>query len=146
NVAPTANLSATPNPVNEGSSVFASLDNALDPSNTDTSAGFHYAFDCEGGSLAAATYGSSGASQSTTCTYDDGLSVHSVSARIFDKDGDSTFASTSVQVDNVPPTADLTNDGPVNEGSPATASFSNQHDPSTADTAAGSHYVVDRTD
>ena len=45
-----------------------------------------------------------------------------------------------VTVANVNPTATLSNDGPVDEGSPATISFSNQND-TADDTAAGFHYA-----
>ncbi len=48
-----------------------------------------------------------------------------------------------VTVENVAPTADLGNNGPVPEGSSATVSFSNQFDPSSVDTAAGFHYAYD---
>lgn len=42
---------------------------------------------------------------------------------------------------NVAPTATFGNDGPVDEGSPATVTFSEQYDPSSADTNAGFHYA-----
>ncbi|HSP73988.1 MAG TPA: hypothetical protein VLN26_16555, partial [Gaiellaceae bacterium] len=51
--------------------------------------------------------------------------------------------SVHVEVANVAPVAALANDGPVGEGSPATISFSNQFDPSHADTAAGFTYAYD---
>src|SRR5438034_925632 len=51
-----------------------------------------------------------------------------------------TTSTTDVTVDNVAPTADLANNGPKDEGSPATVSFSNQLDPSSVDAAAGFHY------
>src|SRR5204862_177473 len=66
--------------------------------------------------------------------------VYTVRARILDKDNGFTSSTTDVHVTNVAPTADLTNDGPVGEGSPATVSFSNQLDPSSVDTAAGFRY------
>src|SRR2546425_5275459 len=58
-----------------------------------------------------------------------------------DRDGGFSQYTTTVDVRNVAPTADLGNNGPVDEGSPATVSFSNQFDPSTGDTAAGFHYA-----
>ena len=54
---------------------------------------------------------------------------------VIDKDGGFTQYTTVVTVDDVAPTATLSNDGPVDEGSPATVSFSNQLDPSNADTS-----------
>src|SRR5205823_12980908 len=73
-------------PVDEGSppKVYSlSLHDAL-PIST---AGFHYAFDCAGGSLAGATYLGAGTSASTSCTFPDGPATKTVRARIIDKDG-----------------------------------------------------------
>src|SRR5207249_62520 len=64
-----------------------------------------------------------------------------VAARILDKDGGQSEYTTTVVVTNVAPTARLSNNGPVNEGSPATVSFTHQFDPSSADTAAGFQYA-----
>src|SRR5207247_7832788 len=73
-------------------------------------------------------------------TYDDN-GTYTVKVTVTDKDGDSGDASFDVTVANIPPTATLGNDGPVDEGLPATISFSGQHDPSGADTSAGFHYA-----
>src|SRR5205823_5197235 len=140
NVAPTATHS-NDGPVNEGSPATASFSNKLDPSNADTAASFHYAYDCNNGDLSGATYANTvGSSDSTTCTYPDGPSDHTVKARIIDKDGGFSEYTTSVHVNNVAPIATLSNNGPVNEGSAATVTFSAQSDPSSADTAAGFRY------
>src|SRR6185503_9193024 len=58
---------------------------------------------------------------------------------------DITFEPGILTVTNVDPTATLSNDGPVNEGSSATISFSNQFDPSSVDTVAGFHYAYSCT-
>jgi peptidoglycan/xylan/chitin deacetylase (PgdA/CDA1 family) len=138
NVAPTASLSNN-GPVNEGSAATISFSNQFDPSNADTMAGFHYSYALSlaglAGTYAAATYGAS-----KSFTFDDGPSSPTVYGRIFDKDGGSSDYSTVVTVYNVAPTASLSNNGPINEGSAATISFSNQFDPSSADTMAGFHY------
>jgi hypothetical protein len=42
---------------------------------------------------------------------------------------------------NVPPTADIGNDGPIDEGGTATVSLTSPSDPSSDDTAAGFHYA-----
>ena len=63
-------------------------------------------------------------------TYADGPNDYTVTVTVTDKDGDSDSETFSVHVNNVAPTATLANNGPVNEGSPATVSFSNQFDPS----------------
>src|SRR5207302_11330800 len=102
NVAPTATLS-NGGPVNEGSPVSISFSGQSDPSSADTSAGFHYAFDCSGGSLAGATYAGSGTSSSTSCTFPDGPATKPVTGRIIDKDGGSTEYTTNVSVVNVAP-------------------------------------------
>src|SRR5207249_3318925 len=73
-------------------------------------------------------------------TYDDN-GVYTVTETITDKDGGSDTQSFKVTVTNVAPTASLGNNGPVDEGSPATITFSSQHDPSGADTTAGFHYA-----
>src|SRR3989442_721664 len=141
NVAPTATLS-NGGPGNEGRPRQISLSGPFDPSSADTTAGFHYAFDCSGGSLAAATYASSGTSPSANCTYDDGPSSPTASARILDKDGGFTDYTTTVTVNNAAPTA--TFKGPsVNEGSPIALSLTAAFDPSTADTTAGFQYAFD---
>ena len=66
---------------------------------------------------------------------------HTVRARIIDKDDGFSSYTSDVTVHNVAPTATLSNNGPIDEGSPATVSFSNQLDPCPADTTAGFHYA-----
>jgi len=102
NVAPTASLGNN-GPIDEGSSATVSFSGTFDPSSNDTTAGFHYAFDCNGGLLAAATYASSGMSASTSCAFADNGS-QTVSAKIMDKDGGSNEYTTTVVVNNVAPT------------------------------------------
>src|SRR2546426_9143534 len=75
----------------------------FDPSGADTSAGFHYAFDCAGGALSA-TYATAGTSVSTMCTYPDGPGNHTVSAPTPAKDGCFTPYTTLVTVNTVAPT------------------------------------------
>ena len=139
NVNPTATLGNN-GPVAEGSPVTVSFSAAQDPSSADTAAGFHYAFACDGGSLASATYANTGTSDSKSCNFGDN-DTYTVRARIFDKDGGFTEYTTPVTVTNAPPTATLSNNGPINEGGQVTVSFSNQLDPSSADTVAGFHYA-----
>src|SRR5262249_39912717 len=86
NAAPTAILVA-PTTVNEGSSFTVGLSGATDPSSADVAAGFHYAFAVDGASLSGVTYASSGTSASQTFTFPDGPSDHTITVRIFDKDG-----------------------------------------------------------
>ena len=60
-----------------------------------------------------------------------------------DGDGGADTDSVDVDVANVAPTATFANGGSVNEGSTGTVSFSNQDDPSDADTTAGFTYSYD---
>jgi hypothetical protein len=133
NVAPDAKLS-NGGPVDEGSPAQISFSNQHDPSNLDTQAGFSYRYACDGQNLGQPTSNST-----ASCTFDD-ASTHTVLARISDKDGGFSDYTTAVEVHNVAPTAALSNDGPVAESSPATISFSNQHDASSADEQAGFTY------
>src|SRR5262249_1057919 len=144
NVSPTATLGNN-GPVNEGSSATISFTGAADPSTTDTAAGFHYAYSCTNGSLATATYANSAAGASTSCSFDDHAGTHTINARIIDKHAVSNKTTTTAAVTNVTPTATLSNNGPVNEGSPATISFSGASDPSSTDTTAGFHYAYSCT-
>jgi hypothetical protein len=101
NVPPTADISNS-GPVDEGGTATISLTNPFDPSADDTSAGFRYAFSCDGGGLPD-TYEAADPSATTNCTFhDDG--VHTVTGRIFDKDDGYTEYSTNVHVNNVAPT------------------------------------------
>ncbi|TME12563.1 MAG: hypothetical protein E6I65_03160, partial [Chloroflexi bacterium] len=141
NVAPTATFGAV-TPIFEGSMSAISLSSAFDPSGPDTSAGFHYAFSCTNGDLSGATYANTaGNGSSTMCFFDDGPSAHTVKARIIDKDGGFSEYTASVDVNNVAPVATFSDNGPINEGSSATITFSSPSDPSTADTNAGFHYT-----
>ena len=99
NVAPTAIFSA-PAVVNEGASFVVSFSGAFDPSNADTLAGFHYAFDCTGGSLAAATYATSGTSASANCTFPI-YGLYTVRGKIMDKDNGGNEYTVLVLAKNV---------------------------------------------
>src|SRR5207253_4649480 len=134
NIRPTANYGLHPHsyPTPPATVIFSSQH---DPSSADTSAGFHYAYSCDNSSLAGATYGGAGTNDSTQCTYPDN-GTYTVKGRIIDKDGGYNEYTTTVTVKNVAPTATLSNNGPVYEGSPATISFSDQSDPSSVDTTA----------
>ena len=66
--------------------------------------------------------------------------VFTLGVTVFDHDGSTVAYSTSVTIVNVPPTATISNTGPVNENSPVTVSLSNPLDPSPADTLAGFRY------
>ncbi len=137
NVAPTASIGNS-GPIGEGGSATVTLAGASDPSSVDTSAGFHYSFALTQGALLSA-YAAAGTSTSAPFTFADNGS-YTVWGRIFDKDNGSTDYSTTVTVSNVAPTASISNNGPVGEGSSATVTLAGASDPSSADTTAGFHY------
>lgn len=107
NAAPTAELVAG-GPINEGGTASVALRNPNDPSGIDIQAGFHYAFACDGAALTGATYANSSASSTAACAYADGPSMHTVRARIIDKDDGFTEYMANIVVNNVAPSV-----GPV---------------------------------
>ena len=137
NVAPSATMADT-GPILEGGQVLVGLLGANDPSPFDAVAGFHYSFALDPSALST-TYDDALTSYWTVIPLGDNGS-YTIYGRIFDKDNGYTDYTTSVTVNNVAPTATLSNSGPVVEGSPVTISFSNGSDPSPADIAAGFHY------
>lgn len=124
-----------PTSVNEGSAATISLTKGnfqTQDGETDTNAGFHYAFDCNGGSLATATYANSGTANSANCpTTDNGTKT--VRARIIDKDNGFNEYTKSITVNNVAPTATFNAPTSVNEGANFTLSLTGISDPSSAD-------------
>ncbi|MFO0789411.1 MAG: PKD domain-containing protein [Pirellulales bacterium] len=77
-----------------------------------------------------------------THTYAD-QGTYTVTISVIDSANETDTGTFDVIVAPVAPTATLTNNGPVNEGAGATVSFTNQFDPSSADTSAGFHYAYD---
>jgi thrombospondin type 3 repeat protein len=138
NVPPTADI-FNDGPVDEGGTATVSLTNPFDPSSDDTAAGFHYAFSCDGSALPD-TYAAADASNTASCPFHDN-GAYDVTGRIFDKDDGYTEYTTTVHVHNVAPTAEISNDGPVDEGGTATVSLTKPVDPSSDDTSAGFHYA-----
>lgn len=97
NASPTATLSGRQ--MSRGSSAAAvTLTDSSDPSTADAAAGFHYAFACDNGSLDGATYASSGAAASTTCTFD-GSGSYAVRGRIIDRDEGYSEYQTTVRIE-----------------------------------------------
>ena len=137
NVAPTATLTNN-GPVNEGSPVLVAFSGTFDPGAADVAAGLHFSYATSEAALATA-YATATDGNSKAMTFDDNGS-YVVWGRIIDKDGAFTDYSTTVTILDVAPTAVLTNNGPVNEGSPVTVGFTNTFDPSNADLAAGLHF------
>jgi hypothetical protein len=126
NVAPTA-LLLNDGPKDEGSLVTASFSNQFDPGVLDS---FTYSFDWNNdGSYEIMDQSSASASH----TWDDN-GIYTVKGMIKDNDGGFTEYATMVSVINVVPMALLLNDGPKDEGSVVTVSFSGQYDPGASDT------------
>src|SRR5207253_2953989 len=95
NVAPTATLGNS-GPVNEGSAATVTFTNPFDPSGPDTTAGFHYEYNCDGSAFAAApNYLTSDTSASHHCTFADN-GTYTVRARIIDQNNGFTGYTTDV--------------------------------------------------
>ena len=139
NVAPTATL-ANNGPVDEGSPATVSFTGQFDPSHADTTTGFHYVYDCSGGTISSVSYGAASGSSSHDCTFDDN-GVYTVTAAIIDKDGGFTSYSTQVTVNNVAPTASITGAPASSPEGTAISLGSTVTDPSHADTTAGFTYA-----
>ena len=143
NVAPSATSLNAPTPVNEGTAISLSLNGVTDPSSVDATS-LHYAFDCGTGTgYSASTYGGASANNTFSCPTDDN-GTRTVKGKVFDKDGGvSAERSTTVQIDNVAPTATFNAPSPVNEGSNIALSLDNADDTSTVDKNAGFTYAFD---
>jgi hypothetical protein len=145
NVAPSGTL-ANSGPVDEGSTAQLSWAGVTDPSTADAAAvryGYDFGDDGSfeiGGDTYAAASALAAVDVPAALLADDGTVP--VRAVVIDKDGGSRASTTTVTVDNVAPTGTLSGDS-VDEGSPATVTFSDQADPSQADVAAGFTYEYD---
>ena len=128
---PTGSL-ANSGPIDEGGSATVTFFDQSDASSTDTASGFHYAYACDDGSLAGATYAGGDTSASKQCTFtDDG--THTVRARIIDKDGDSSEYTTNVVVTNARPVVTPANDQSSNEGATTPFDLGSFSDPGAND-------------
>ena len=141
NVAPTVALAAGNDlSVNEGAAEHTYSYSISDPgvdtvSSVSTSCGAN-------GAKVSGSDTNTNSSGSFKCTFADGPNNSTVSVQATDSDGDAgNTATQTVTVANVAPTAALGNNGPVDEGSAVSVSFSDQFDPSAGDTAAGFHYA-----
>src|SRR4051812_26341908 len=138
-VNPTATLSNN-GPVVEGApSATVLFSNQFDPSSADTAAGFHYAYDINNDGtfdVGDGTYAGSVTATSQNVPANllsEGPSDHTVTARIIDKDGQFTDYTTTIHVQNAPPTLTNISGDTVNENSVATIKATIV-DPSVIDT------------
>jgi ELWxxDGT repeat protein len=124
-----------PYSVAEGGSVALDGTGSSDPNGTIVS--YEWDFNYTGSGF---TVDATGPTPTFSAANLDGPEVVTVALRVTDTFGAQSIATSTVTVNNVPPTAVLGNNGPVDEGSPVTVSFTGASDPSAADTAAGFHY------
>jgi hypothetical protein len=139
---PTISSVTSETPVDEGEASTITV-NATDPAGTNDP--LSYEFDCNGdGDYADAGADKGPQAQNTAqCAFDDGDADgtdYTVNVRVTDGDGGADTDSTTVTVNNVTPTATLSNDGPRTVGSAVTISFSDQDDASDPDEQAGLRY------
>lgn len=73
----------------------------------------------------------------------DGPLTWTVKLRVTNSNGDVNIAQGAVAINNFAPSATLGNNGPVDEGTSATVSFTNPFDYAPADTTTGFHYAFD---
>jgi hypothetical protein len=150
NVPPTGKFSADA-PVPEGKPATVRFTNVFDPSPTQTAAGFRFAYDFNNDGvfdLGDGTYSGSvavSAANVPAAILGDGPATRIVRGRVIDSGGGFTDYTTTVIVENAPPTAALTDNGPVPVGTPITVTFVDVTDPSPADVAAGFLYSFDFT-
>lgn len=140
NVAPTATVTNS-GPISEGNSVTVSLIDPHDPSTADTQAGLRYAFSLSESAVNAATYATANASSQASFTFTDN-GTYRVFARILDKNDAGTTYFTDVVVENVAPTAVLSNSGPILESQSVTIEFTGAADVSIEDSTAGFNYFI----
>ena len=139
NLNPTATF-ANDGDVDEGAPARFHFTGVTDPSSVDTAAGLRFDTD---ETLAHLTtdYTSGAVSSSPDSNYFFGDSgTYTVYGRVLDKDGGYSTYQSTVTVRNVAPTATLSNDGPVPEGSPANVRFTDAFDPAVQDRDSGFHY------
>ncbi|RKQ90613.1 hypothetical protein C8N24_0425 [Solirubrobacter pauli] len=136
NAAPTAKLTGVT--VVEGSPATVRFSDQDDVSAVDKAAGFTYEYDVDGDG----TFEVKNTVPSVTVATTDGPSTREIRGALIDKDGGRSTYTATITVENAAPTATLTGDT-VDEGASATVTFSDAHDPSTADVAAGFTYEFD---
>ena len=136
-VLPTASFS-NDGPVTEGDPVSVSFADSFSPSQIDTSASFHYSFATDPSQLAA-DYTSAGTATSTCFTFT-WSGTYTLYGRILAVDDYYTDYSTTITINDVPPTATLTSNSPVDAGSPVTITFADASDIYAPDEQAGFHY------
>jgi hypothetical protein len=140
NLAPTADAGG-PYTVDEGGSI------TLDGSGSSDAAGdlstLVYQWDMDNDGIFDGANDVTGINAVFDATGIDGAQTYTINLRVTDQDGASDISSTTLTVANAAPTADFSGGGSVNEGTPATVSFANPLDPSSADTSAGFHYAYD---
>ena len=164
NDAPTAAFNNS-GPVNEGSTATVSFSGQNDPSTTDMTAGFRYAYDFNNDGTfdsGDGTYEGSIISASVTVAASyltDGPSTRKVKGRIIDKDGGFTDYTNTITINNVAPSniALSLNTATINEGQSVTLSVSyldpgiqdsqsiavNWGDGSTSTTTPNSSAIID---
>ena len=130
NVAPTAALDNS-GPISEGGAVTVSFTGRADASSVDASS-LHYFFSTTLAARDAATYSASPSSASQSYIFNDDGS-YTVYGRVLDKDGGFTDYETTIRVNNLAPTASISNTGPVNEGGSVSVSLTDGADASSID-------------
>lgn len=141
NKAPVVNV--TDMTLNEGMA-FSENGTFNDPDSTSWTATVDYGDGTGTSPLSLTTTASSGGSFALNHTYA-APGTYTVTITVTDNQGQAGAGTSTVVIKNLPPTATLSSNGPIDEGGAATVSFSNQFDPGAYDTAQGFHYAFDCT-
>jgi hypothetical protein len=132
-----------PYTVNEGGNISLSGLSSVDPDPSDVLI-YEWDLDYDGITV---NIDATGPTPLFDATDLDGPSSRTVALRVTDDKGESDVDTAMVTIDNIAPTATFTNiSDSVIEGESATLVFSNEFDPSAADTTAGFTYSYDCTD
>ena len=125
-------------PITEGNQATVSFTNPYSPSEPDTAAGFHYSIATDPIGLAS-DYADAGTNLTATYGF---LSsgTYEIYGRIFAVDNLYTDYTTAVIVNDIPPTATFSNDGPVDAGSPVDVCFTDASDAYLPNELAGFQY------
>jgi glucose/arabinose dehydrogenase len=138
NVLPTLDLVGDDD-IDEGGSYPLNVENLFDPGD-DTATTIAISW---GDTTPLATFAPQDLPQSLVHQYVDGPASYLIIATVIDEEGVHEAQTKSILVNNLAPTAQLLNGGPVVEGSNGIVQFVNPNDPSMIDVTAGFLYSYD---
>ncbi len=138
--APTASMSGPAAATEGGSGLSLSFSGQADlAAGNQSTIAYYYSYDFNNDGVFE-VLNSASASAAIPGSYFDGPGTQLMLGRVADAYGGFAQFTANITVASVAPTATISNNGPVNEGSAVTVGLANAYDPSSADTKAGFHY------